>query len=140
MGGIFMAVTGFEPAKNPSIVWANTWFDLGFAFVVLGALVVAAGVVMHFRRGSTAGQRAVCCQCSARAAPVQAAPLHARGILGRRMGDLALRRGHEPGRATRAPDAHVCGEHEPVPAQQVSIGDTMPLPFDWANDDSEGGL
>jgi hypothetical protein len=50
VAGIFMAVTGFEPAKNPSIVWANSWFDLGFAFVVLGALVVPVGVVMHFRR------------------------------------------------------------------------------------------
>jgi hypothetical protein len=34
MGGIFMAVTGFERAKNSSTVWANSWFDLGFAFVV----------------------------------------------------------------------------------------------------------
>ena len=50
VGGIFMAVTGFEPTKKPSIVWANSWFDLGFAFVVLGALAVAAGVVAHFRR------------------------------------------------------------------------------------------
>ena len=50
VGGIFMTVTGFEPTKKPSIVWANSWFDLGFAFVVLGALIVAAGVVMHFRR------------------------------------------------------------------------------------------
>ena len=47
VGGIFMTVTGFEPTKKPSIVWANSWFDLGFAFVVLGALVVAAGVVAH---------------------------------------------------------------------------------------------
>ena len=49
-GSIFMAVTGFEPTKNPSTVWANSWFDLGFAFVVLGLVITAAGVVLHFRR------------------------------------------------------------------------------------------
>jgi hypothetical protein len=50
VGGIFMAVTGFEPTKKPSTVWANSWFDVGFAFVVLGAVIVAIGTVVHFRR------------------------------------------------------------------------------------------
>ena len=50
VGGIFMAVTGFEPTKTPGTVWANTWLVLGFAVVVLGTLIVAVGVVLHFRR------------------------------------------------------------------------------------------
>lgn len=50
VGGIFMTVTGFEPTKDPSTVWANSWFDLGFAFVILGLVITAVGVVMHFRR------------------------------------------------------------------------------------------
>jgi hypothetical protein len=49
-GGIFMAVTGFEPTKEPGSVWANTWFDLGFSFVILGLLVTVIGVVLHFRK------------------------------------------------------------------------------------------
>ena len=49
-GGIFMAVTGFEPTKTPGTVWANSWFDLGFAFVILGLIVTGIGVVLHFRR------------------------------------------------------------------------------------------
>ena len=49
-GGIFMAVTGFEPTKTPGTVWANSWFDLGFAFVILGLVITGVGVVMHFHR------------------------------------------------------------------------------------------
>jgi hypothetical protein len=49
-GGIFMAVTGFEPTEKPRSVWANTWFDLGFAFVILGLLVTVMGVGLHFRK------------------------------------------------------------------------------------------
>ncbi len=49
-GGIFMTVTGMEPTKTPGTVFANSWFDLGFAFVILGLLVTGIGVVLHFRR------------------------------------------------------------------------------------------
>jgi hypothetical protein len=35
---------------NPSTVWANSWFEPGFAFVALGLVITAVGVVMHFRR------------------------------------------------------------------------------------------
>ena len=49
-GGIFMAVTGFEPTETPGTVWANSWFDLGFAFVILGLVITGFGVVMHLRR------------------------------------------------------------------------------------------
>jgi hypothetical protein len=49
-GGIFMTVTGFEPAAKPTTVWANSWFDLGLAFVILGLAIATVGVVAHFRR------------------------------------------------------------------------------------------
>jgi hypothetical protein len=49
-GGIFMAVTGFEPTKKPATVWTNSWFDLGFAFVILGLLITGVGVALHFRK------------------------------------------------------------------------------------------
>lgn len=45
-----MTVTGMEPTKTPGTVFANSWFDLGFAFVILGLLVTGIGVVLHFRR------------------------------------------------------------------------------------------
>jgi hypothetical protein len=52
-GGVFMAVTGFEPSKFPRSVWANAWFDLGFGFLIAGLLIVALGLYIHFRkRGS----------------------------------------------------------------------------------------
>ena len=54
-GGIFMAVTGFEPTKTPETVWANSWFDLGFAFVILGLVITGVGVVVHFRREVQSG-------------------------------------------------------------------------------------
>ena len=50
VGGIFMTVTGLEPTKTPGTVWSNSWFDLGFAFVILGLIVTGIGVVLHFRR------------------------------------------------------------------------------------------
>lgn len=49
-GGVFMAVTAFEPSKTPHSVWANAWFDVGFGFVILGLLIGAAGFYLHFRR------------------------------------------------------------------------------------------
>jgi tetratricopeptide (TPR) repeat protein len=45
-----MAVTGFEPTKKPSTVWANSWFDLGLSVVILGLLIVAGGIFLHFRQ------------------------------------------------------------------------------------------
>jgi hypothetical protein len=50
VGGIFMTVTGLEPTKTPGTVWANSWFDLGFAFVILGLVATGVGVVLHFRK------------------------------------------------------------------------------------------
>lgn len=47
-GGIFIAVTALEPTKKPGTVWANSWFDLGFALVMLGLLVTIIGTVLHF--------------------------------------------------------------------------------------------
>lgn len=54
-GGIFMAVTGFEPTKKPGTVWANSWFDLGFAFVLLGMVITGIGIVLHFRKEAGPG-------------------------------------------------------------------------------------
>jgi NB-ARC domain-containing protein len=48
IGGIFMGVTGFEPAKTPRTVWANSWFDLGFAIVIFSGLIAAAGFYQNF--------------------------------------------------------------------------------------------
>lgn len=45
-----MAVTGLEPTKTPGTVWANSWFVLGFSFVMLGLVITGVGVVLHFRR------------------------------------------------------------------------------------------
>jgi tetratricopeptide (TPR) repeat protein len=50
VGGIFMGVKGFEPTKKPSTVWANSWFDVGLSVVILGLLIVAGGVFLHFRK------------------------------------------------------------------------------------------
>lgn len=50
VGGIFMAVTGVEPTKTPGTVWANSWFDLGFAVVILGLLITGIGIALHFRK------------------------------------------------------------------------------------------
>jgi hypothetical protein len=49
-GGIFMTVTALEPTKKPATVWASSWFDLGFALVMLGLLITLVGVVLHFRK------------------------------------------------------------------------------------------
>lgn len=49
-GGIFMAVTGFEPTAKPRTIWANSWFDVGLALVILGLLITLVGVVFHFRK------------------------------------------------------------------------------------------
>jgi hypothetical protein len=49
-GGIFMAVVAAEPANTPRPVWANAWFDVGFAFVILGLMIGAAGLYQHFYR------------------------------------------------------------------------------------------
>jgi hypothetical protein len=62
VGGAFMAVAALEPSKTPRPVWANGWFDLGFAFVILGLLIAAIGLFLHFRRErppSPAGKPAV---------------------------------------------------------------------------------
>lgn len=50
VGGIFMGVTAAEPTKTPRPVWANDWFDVGFSCVILGLLIVAVGVYLHFRK------------------------------------------------------------------------------------------
>jgi hypothetical protein len=42
-GGIFMAVTALELTKKPGTVWANSWFDLGFALVMLDLLITVTG-------------------------------------------------------------------------------------------------
>ena len=54
VGGIFMAVTAFEPSNPPPSVWANAWFDAGFAFVVIGLAVLAIGLFLHFRPSTPA--------------------------------------------------------------------------------------
>lgn len=48
-GGVFMAVKAAEPSKKPSSVWSNTWFAAGFGALVLGLLIAAAGIYLHFR-------------------------------------------------------------------------------------------
>jgi len=50
IGGIFMGVTGFEPTKMPRTVWANSWFDLGFAIVILSGLIAVVGFYQNFRK------------------------------------------------------------------------------------------
>ncbi len=49
VGGSFMAVTASEPSKAPRSVLANGWFDFGLAFVILGLVILAIGLFLHFR-------------------------------------------------------------------------------------------
>ena len=49
VGGAFIAVTALEPNKTSRSVWANAWFDLGLAFVIVGLLLMLGGIYLHFR-------------------------------------------------------------------------------------------
>jgi hypothetical protein len=54
-GGAFMTVKGFEQGKTAQSLWANIWFDLGLALLLLGLAIVAFALYLHFRkpRGAT---------------------------------------------------------------------------------------
>jgi hypothetical protein len=54
-----MAVEGFEQHKPPEVVWANSWFDLGLALVIIGLATVCIALFVHFRRAGSAHSPAV---------------------------------------------------------------------------------
>lgn len=54
-----MAVKGFEQHKLPQAVWANPWFDLGLALVIIGLATVGVALFLHFRRTGSAPSPAV---------------------------------------------------------------------------------
>jgi hypothetical protein len=47
-----MAVTGSEPSPKPRSVFANDWFVVGAVFVIIGLLMAAIGLYLHFRKKS----------------------------------------------------------------------------------------
>lgn len=56
-GAAFMAVTAFEPSKTLQPVFANAWFDVGLAFVIVGLLVAAVGSYLNFFQRKTTDAR-----------------------------------------------------------------------------------
>ena len=49
-GAAFMAVTALEPSKNSKSIWANSWFDTGFACLIVGLVLAALGVYLNYHR------------------------------------------------------------------------------------------
>lgn len=48
-GAALMTVEALEPSKKPHSIWANTWFDVGFACLIAGLVIAAVGLYLHLR-------------------------------------------------------------------------------------------
>ena len=49
-GGAFITVTALEPGRPIKPIWANAWFDIGFACAIIGLALAAFGLYLNFRR------------------------------------------------------------------------------------------
>lgn len=49
-GGTFMAVTALEPSRISKSIWGNSWFDTGFACLIVGLAFAALGVYLNYRK------------------------------------------------------------------------------------------
>jgi hypothetical protein len=50
VGGAFILVTTPAPGGPPRPMWANAWFDIGFAGSIAGLVLAALGLYLIFRR------------------------------------------------------------------------------------------
>jgi len=50
VGGAFVTVTALEPGRPLRPLWANAWFDIGFACAIIGLALAALGLYLNFRR------------------------------------------------------------------------------------------
>jgi hypothetical protein len=50
VGGAFITVTALEPGRPLRPIWANAWFDIGFACAIVGLVLAAFGLYLNFRR------------------------------------------------------------------------------------------